>query len=179
MFAALLLWQRLPPRSRAVLIALPVLFLLALGSKESAVMLPALLILFDAAGGRLRRDRWREWLRERIAPLSALALVLVGYVLVRVAVLGVFAPASLNPIMAADPAQATRLRSALQIWPEIARLLTVPACCWRSAHSTSPPSPWPSPLLWLSTGSAHKTRSGALSRSPCLSSSVCCLECAR
>jgi len=125
-FAALLAWSRLPARGMKMLIAVPALFLLALGSKESAVMLPALLILFDAATGRLRRERKRDWLRERAAPLAAMAAVAIGYIALRVAVLGVFAPQSLNPIMAADPSEATRLRTALQIWPEILRLLMYP-----------------------------------------------------
>ncbi|HUF51291.1 MAG TPA: tetratricopeptide repeat protein [Longimicrobiales bacterium] len=125
-FAALLAWRRLPPRGAAALVTVPALFLLALGSKESAYMLPALLVLFDAAGGRLRRDRVRAWLHERAWLLLALALVAVAYTLVRLAVLGVFAPQSLNPVLVGDPSAATRIRSALQVWPEILRLLTFP-----------------------------------------------------
>jgi tetratricopeptide (TPR) repeat protein len=104
----------------------PVLFLLALGAKESAVMLPGLLVLFDAATGRLSRSRLRDWLRERAAPLGVLALVALGYMAARVAVLGTLAPESLNPIMAVTAPGATRLRTALQIWPEILRLFVLP-----------------------------------------------------
>jgi len=125
-FAAMMAWTRLPPRGGAVLVAVPALFLLALGAKESAIMLPALLVLFDAGTGRVRRARLREWARERAAPLAAMALVAVGYLIVRTAVLGAVAPESVNPIMAVTPPGFTRLRSALQAWPEILRLLVMP-----------------------------------------------------
>ncbi len=125
-FAALMAWTRLPPRGLAVLVSVPTLFLLALASKESAVMLPALLLLFDAASGRIRRARLREWLRERAAPMAVMALVALGYLAARTAVLGTMAPESVNPIMAITPPGFTRLRSALQAWPEILRLLVFP-----------------------------------------------------
>lgn len=125
-FAALLAWHRLPPRGTAILVTVPALFFLALGSKESAIMLPALLTIFDAATGKLRRATFRDWLRERAWLWVAMALVAITYLIVRVRVLGVFAPASINPLIAADSSEATRLRTALQIWPEILRLLTVP-----------------------------------------------------
>ncbi len=125
-FAAMMAWTRLPPRGAAVLAAVPGLFLLALASKESAVMLPALLVLLDAATGRIRRGRWREWTRERAWTLAAMALVAAGYMVARTAVLGTVAPESVNPIMAITPPGLTRLRSALQAWPEILRLLVFP-----------------------------------------------------
>ncbi|TFH66678.1 MAG: tetratricopeptide repeat protein [Gemmatimonadales bacterium] len=125
-FAALLAWSRLPPRGAALLLTVPTLFLLALGSKESAIMLPALLVLFDAATGRLRPGGMRDWTRERAWPLMALALVALAYLAARVTVLGGVAPQSLNPIMAVTPLGATRVRTALQIWPEILRLLFLP-----------------------------------------------------
>jgi protein O-mannosyl-transferase len=125
-FAAMMAWSRLAPRGAAVVITVPFLFLLALGSKESAVMLPALLVLLDAATGRLRRAGLREWLRDRAVPVLALALVAVGYLAVRMAVLGTMAPESVNPVMAAAQPGLPRLLTALQIWPEILRLLVFP-----------------------------------------------------
>jgi tetratricopeptide (TPR) repeat protein len=125
-FAALLAWSRLPARSTALRVAVPALFLLALGSKESAIVLPALLVLLDAAAGRISRARLREWLRERAWPLAGMTLVAISYLAARAAVLGGLAPQSLNPIMAAIPSGATRLRSALQVWPEILRLFVFP-----------------------------------------------------
>ena len=126
LFAAMLAWSRLQPRGVALLLTVPLLFLLALGAKESAVMLPALLILFDGATGRLRRACLREWLRDRAVPLLALGLVGLGYLAVRMMVLGTLAPLSINPAMEATEGGADRLRTALQIWPEILRLMVFP-----------------------------------------------------
>jgi hypothetical protein len=134
-FAALLAWRRLPPRAAASLIALSLLFLLALGSKESAIMLPVLLVLFDLATGKLSRIRFREWLRDRFPIMAAMTLVAIGYIALRGAVLGVFTPQSLNPIMSVYSSEGTRIRTALQIWPEILRLLTLP---WRLLVDYSP-----------------------------------------
>jgi tetratricopeptide (TPR) repeat protein len=124
--ASLLAWRRLPPRSAALAFVAPALFFLALGAKESAIMLPALLVLLDAAEDRLGRGRAKGWLRERALPLAGLAAVALGYLAARVAVLGGMAPESVNPIAAAIAPGATRLRSVLQVWPEIARLLVFP-----------------------------------------------------
>ena len=134
-FAALLAWKTLPPRAAASLIAVPALFLLALGSKESAIMLPVLLVVFDLATGKLSRMRFREWLRERVLTMAAMTLVAIGYIVLRGAVLGVFTPQSLNPIMSVYSSEGTRIRTALQIWPEILRLLTLP---WRLLVDYSP-----------------------------------------
>lgn len=125
-FAALLAWRRLPPQGWALRLGIPLLFLLALGAKEGAVMMPALLVLSDAADGRLGRGKGAGWLRERTLPLAGMALAAALYLAVRVAVLGGVAPESLNPVMAALPPGASRVRSALQIWPEILRLLVFP-----------------------------------------------------
>lgn len=125
-FAALLAWSRLPPRGTTARLAVPALFLLALGSKESAVMLPALLILYDAATGRLVRTRLREWLRERAAPLALMAGVVLVWTAARFAVLGGFAPQSINAVLAHAPDGTARVPTALQIWPEILRLLIAP-----------------------------------------------------
>lgn len=125
-FAAMMAWSRLAPRGAAVVITVPLLFLLALGSKESAVMLPPLLVLLDAASGRLRPSNVKGWLQDRTVSLVALALVAVVYVAVRQAVLGTMAPESVNPVMAAAPPGLPRVLTALQIWPEILRLLVFP-----------------------------------------------------
>lgn len=125
-FAALLLWTRLPSRARAARFGVPALFFLALGAKESAIMLPALLLLADAASGRAVRGRLREWLAERAIPLGGMLLLACVYLAARVAVLGGMTPESLNPVMAALPPGSARVRSALQIWPEILRLFVFP-----------------------------------------------------
>ncbi len=125
-FAATLVWLKQPARSKSVLIGVPALFLFALGSKESAIMLPALLILVDVATGKLTRVRWTDWLRERALPFGVMAVAAAGYIAVRFAVLGVLSPQSLNPIMEVHASEGARLRTALQIWPEILRLLLFP-----------------------------------------------------
>src|SRR5690606_28848437 len=96
--AACLLWIRRPdrevrPAARTVLAA-AALFALALFAKESAVMLPALLLLLDAARGRWKPDRAtiRSYARAVAPSLAEFALVIAGYLGLRASVLDAFAP---------------------------------------------------------------------------------------
>jgi protein O-mannosyl-transferase len=104
----------------------PPLFLLALLSKESAVVLPALLPLLDLVTGELRRGRLADYSRSRLPYAAALAGALVIYLLLRGAALETLVPARLDPALSvlADPRH--RILTALQAWPHFARLLFVP-----------------------------------------------------
>jgi tetratricopeptide (TPR) repeat protein len=129
---ACLLWVRRPeperrPTARVVLLVC-MLFTLALFAKESAVVLPALLVLLDAARGRwlLERTSVRSYARAVAPMLAALALLILGYLVLRVAVLDAFAPGRVHP--AADVLE-TRwhlLLTSLQAWPQYLRLLLFP-----------------------------------------------------
>lgn len=128
MLSALLFWVRSPvagamQRPRIALVAL--LYLLALASKESAVVLPLLIVLVDAARGSLRRGAIAAWTRSRAAAMATLALTALAFIAARTAVLGGIAPARLDPVLEVLGPLQQRL-TALQAWPLIARLLLTP-----------------------------------------------------
>lgn len=126
--AAALLWAR-PPRvvrSLPGALTLTVLFVTALLSKESAVMLPALLVLIDVARGRLRPPRFGPWLSSRWSSLLIMSLVLVAWFITRSAVVGGLSPASLDPSLDIAAPGMHRFYTALQAWPHYLRLLIYP-----------------------------------------------------
>lgn len=128
MLAAALLFT-LPARrlrTAPALTLLLTLFALALLSKESAVMLPALLVLTDAATRRFRPGRVRAWLRLRLLPLLGLSAVLGLYFVVRHLVLGAMTPGDLDPSLEVLGSPMHRIYTALQAWPQYARLLFYP-----------------------------------------------------
>lgn len=100
-------------------------YALALLSKESAAVLPALLLLVDAAHAR-GRVRLRELARARVREVGALALVLAGFLAVRLAVIGGFGPALVHPAADVLPGRIDRLLTAFQAWPHYLRLLLWP-----------------------------------------------------
>jgi tetratricopeptide (TPR) repeat protein len=130
--AACLLWIRRPdqetrPAARTV-IAASALFALALFAKESAVMLPALLLLLDAARGRWRLSgaTIRPYARAVAPAFAALALVLAGYLGLRAAVLDSFAPARVHPAADVLGSRWHLILTSLQAWPHYLRLLLFP-----------------------------------------------------
>lgn len=125
-FAALLVWEKENPAGAGPRWGVPALFAVAVGSKESGLMLAPLLILWDAAHGRLGRARLGVWLQERALPLALMTGTALAYLALRAQVLGTLTPASVNPLMAVNPPPLTRFRTALQAWPEIVRLLVFP-----------------------------------------------------
>ena len=112
---------------RGRLAAIPPIFLAALFAKEGAVVLPALLVVLDAAQRRVgfERQSLARYARGMILPLVVLALTLAGYLAVRVHVLG-----SIGGVDAAPNLpflrQEFRVFSALRAWPEYVRLLVWP-----------------------------------------------------
>ena len=122
---AALCWMRDEGQRRYAGAAL--LFAAALLSKESAIMLPALLVLLDFALGRFVVSRsgvrlvpglWRGY--------AALVAVAAAWALARGAVLGGLTPAIVHP--AADVARGPLdlFRTALLAWPHFVRLLFLP-----------------------------------------------------
>ena len=124
-FGAALVW--LPERhGRGRAAAAAALYLLALGAKESAIMLPALLVLVDMATGALRTDRWRPWLADRAPGLLMLVLVAATYLAIRTQVLDTLVPARVDPALDLARGAPERVFTALQVWPHIVRLLLFP-----------------------------------------------------
>lgn len=126
---ALVLWVRSDPaaplpRRRAFAIA--GLYMLALLSKESAIMLPAVLALADAARGLLAPGTWRAWLQRHARASAGLVAIAVGYLVVRAVVVGGVMPGRLDPALAVTDGFAARIFTVLQAWPIILRLLVFP-----------------------------------------------------
>jgi len=109
---------------RTAAVALCVLF--AMLAKESAAMIPALLVLADVAMGTLHRATFRSWLRRRAGALLSMAGVMAVVFAARVAVLGGFAPSRVDPVLEIASSPFARVLTALQAWPVWARLLFAP-----------------------------------------------------
>ena len=125
---AALLWARPPRVARSIRggVALVAVFTLALLSKESAVVLPGLLVVVDIALGRLRRQRLRAWLFSRRAPIMLLGACLFLFFVLRVGLIGALTPTNLDPSLEVLASPSARFYTALQAWPEYVRLLFYP-----------------------------------------------------
>lgn len=136
---------RLDPR-RVALIA--VLYLLALGAKESAVALPALLLVLDAVRARQAPAPAGGLLRRNVPVLVVLAAALAVYVAVRMAVLG-WVETDPAPYMR-GLSTADRLATAVRLWPEYMRLMFWPvdlSAEW--GPDALRPATWGEPLVWI------------------------------
>lgn len=128
-FAAFLIWLRAPdgaPLTWRRLAAVCLCFALALLSKESAIMVPALLALLDAARGMLAPGTRLIWFRRHLRAVVALGSVAAAYLLVRHMVVGGIGPAVLDPLLDVATGPGQRILTALQAWPEFLRLLVFP-----------------------------------------------------
>jgi hypothetical protein len=126
MLGALLLWPAADePRPMRRLAMVGVLFMLALLTKESAIMLPALLVLVDAGRGELTPACVRDWWRRRVGGVSMLAGITLAYLGVRALVLGGIAPTRVDAALEVTSG-ADRFLTALQAWPVYLRLLVFP-----------------------------------------------------
>jgi protein O-mannosyl-transferase len=123
--AACLQWSRDSRERRGGLLP-AALFALALLSKESAIMLPAALVLIDAATGRLKRGDIRGYAKDHARAFAGLAAVAVVYLAIRFAVLGGITPTRVDPILEAAGSPGQRILTALQAWPVWLRLLVAP-----------------------------------------------------
>lgn len=109
------------------LTAITGIFLVSLLAKEGAVVLPALLVVMDAAGGRVGfgRQSLLRYARGMAPAFAVLTGALVAYLALRIHVLG-----SIGGVDAAPNLpflrQDFRVFSALRAWPEYVRLLVWP-----------------------------------------------------
>lgn len=142
----LFLSERIGPAARLAGIA--VLYLLAMGAKESAATLPALLLIVDALRPRESRMGAVGVLRRNGALVGVLAAVLITYVVARTQLLGGLGndPAPyLRGLSTAD-----RLATAARLWPEYVRLMFWPvdlSAEW--GPDALRPATWGDPLAWV------------------------------
>ncbi len=98
-------------------------FLLSLFSKEHAIVLPGLLLILDAAQGRLRRPGY-------VRSVAKLGILLAGitcvYFVLRSLVLGGSLSGDVTFSLPSLRDPPTRLLTALSVWPEYVRLMVVP-----------------------------------------------------
>jgi len=123
LLAACLVWMS-DLRGRAALTS--ALFGLALLAKESAIMLPAALVLVDAARGRPFAEGVRPWVRRNLRAFFAIGVVGIGYLVLRAAVLGGLTPGRVDPTIELTGSAVARVLTALQAWPVFLRLLFFP-----------------------------------------------------
>ena len=124
--AACVVWPRISNGAARAIIA-AALYFLALCAKESAAVLPALLVIIDFTEGEWSFNSLRDYLRRRGPALLALVAAFAVFMLVRSAVLGTLAPARLDPsieITGHNPWH--RILTALQAWPLALRLMLFP-----------------------------------------------------
>lgn len=104
------------------------LYLVAMLTKESAIVLPALLVVADAAAGRVGRGAagLRAYARD-MAPVGLTLLVVVVLVFaLRLRVLGEFFGSMPSPDLTFLREPAIRIPTALRAWGEYARLMFFP-----------------------------------------------------
>ncbi|HEY0673344.1 MAG TPA: tetratricopeptide repeat protein [Longimicrobiales bacterium] len=107
-------------------IGILLLFVVALLAKESAVVLPALLVLLDVVQGRLRsRQSVCSYLRGVAMLMLSLVVLFAGYLALRHSVLGTLAGTDAAPGLPHLREQ-YRILNALRAWPEFVRLLFFP-----------------------------------------------------
>ena len=94
----------------------------AMFAKESAAVLPALLLLLDYASGKVGRD----YVRANVRAFVPLVAVLVIFLAVRTAVVGAAPPARLDPSIEFASSTSARVLTALQAWPIEFKLLFFP-----------------------------------------------------
>jgi hypothetical protein len=107
--------------------AVAALYTSALLTKESAVMLPALLLLTDVARGALKPGETVDYLRRNADAFAVFLLVFTGWMALRLAVLGSWAPTRLDPTLDVATTPLARTLTALQAWPVYLQLLAYPA----------------------------------------------------
>jgi hypothetical protein len=127
--AAALIWMRTPVTDRSsprLTLAVPALFLVGVLCKESAIMLPPLLVLLDIAQARLTRATFMHWLRARMLPIAAIAVTTAIYLVIRAQVINTFTPIAVDAALEVAPRGFPRVLTALQVWPIFLRLFLFP-----------------------------------------------------
>jgi Flp pilus assembly protein TadD len=115
------------PDGERVRHALAALFYaLAVGAKESAIVLPGLLVAADAAAGAFRETSVRAYVRRRAHTFAWLGAAGLAMLAARVAVLGRLASAEPADAFVPDASFATRFFTMIRVWPHYVRLLVAP-----------------------------------------------------
>jgi protein O-mannosyl-transferase len=123
--SACVLWPLMKQRAaRAATIA--ILYLLALASKESAAVLPALLVMLDCADGQWSFPTLPQYLKRRAPELSALVVTFALYMVLRTSIVGGIGPSRLDPSIEVIDSGFARILTALQAWPIMARVFFFP-----------------------------------------------------
>lgn len=107
--------------------AMGALFLAAVLAKESAVTLPGVVLLIDAAGRELRIAALGRYLKRRMALYAVFAVVVAAFLVGRVMVVG--SVADPLPPMGAEilaSGDVPRVWTVMNTWPEVFRLLFFP-----------------------------------------------------
>ncbi|HST62956.1 MAG TPA: tetratricopeptide repeat protein [Longimicrobium sp.] len=162
--AACHLYLRPGPRGAGRIAGIALLYVAGLLAKESAVALPALLLVVDALRGRAEGEGERDGprhgggsgagvlalLRRNAGLLAALVAGLAAYLLLRQSVLG-GAGAGTDPApYLRDLSTVDRLATAVRLWPEYLRLMLYPADLsaeW--GPDALGPATWGEPLVWV------------------------------
>ncbi len=106
-------------------IGVAICYALALGAKEMAATLPALLLLFDALGVQRSGLPLRQRLKEHLVLLPLLTGVLGGFLLLRAHVLGEALGSAVAPYLS-GLSTADRIATSARLWPQYLRLLFWP-----------------------------------------------------
>jgi len=101
------------------------LYGLAFGAKESAVVLPGLVFVVDGVRRRLRLGDLGGWLRDRAPLLGGMALVAAVLLWARMEILGGIATAE-APLGAGILPNIPRIHTLGEIWAHMVRLVTLP-----------------------------------------------------
>jgi protein O-mannosyl-transferase len=110
------------------LLGIATLYLVGMLVKESAIVLPALLLAIDAAQRRWRFEAAaiRNYLPGMVRPIVLLTLLAAGYLVLRVVVIGSVGGVHASPNLPFLEGE-HRILSAFRAWPEYLRLLLFPA----------------------------------------------------
>lgn len=126
-FAALLWATRRNEHRPTTGVGVATLYFIAVWTKESAIVLPALLALVDALAGRWSPARDpRPYLRSRVRVYVALVVAAAAALAGRVIALGTPVGHDAAPAFLPDAAFATRLFTMMRVWPQYLRLLLGP-----------------------------------------------------
>ena len=123
--AACVLWPMLAQRTARIAIV-GALYALALFSKESAAVLPALLVMMDFATGEWSVKTLGSYIKRRGVDILILFVLFGGYMMIRTAILGGVAPSRLDPSIEVLHSPWHRIMTALQAWPLAAQVLFYP-----------------------------------------------------
>ncbi len=123
--AGCVLWPRIRTRAARAVVA-AVLYFLAMCAKESAAVLPALLLLIDFADGEWSLGTLGAYLRRRAPELVALIAAFVIFMIIRTVVVGGLVPSRLDPSIEVLDSGWHRFMTALQAWPIALKVLVFP-----------------------------------------------------